>query len=120
MLANLTAVVAAVHNCAAQCDLNYRCQAHFADEASCFHHIPGNGTVLLRDWQPRTPIAAGCNASMAFCRLNESGLRVPSGFVEDRPIVVEVSAGVALVPGAITRHVSVACLGQRRNAHSAG
>ena len=113
MLANLTAVVAAVHNCAAQCDLNYRCQAYFVDDVSCFHHIPGSGLTLLRDWQPRTPIAAGCNASMAFCWLNESGLRVPRNFVEDRPIVVEVSAGVALVPGAITRHVFFCIMGLR-------
>lgn len=106
MLANLTAVVAAVHNCAAQCDLDYRCQASALDlePPACHHHVPGLGAVvLLRDWTPRTPIASGCNASMAYCWLNGTGQRVPPGFVRDRPVVVDIAANVALAPGAVTR-----------------
>lgn len=102
MFANLTAVSAAVFGCADQCDLNYRC-LNFSLDDGCHHHMLGQGTTRELDWTARTPIESGCNASMAFCLLDRSGMVVPRNFVPARPLTVQVSPGIALIPGAITR-----------------
>lgn len=102
MFANLTAVSAAVFGCADQCDLNYRC-LNYSLENGCHHHIPGQGVVMELDWVARAPLKSGCNASMAYCLLDRSGMAVPRDFVPARPLTVQVSPGIALIPGAITR-----------------